>query len=396
MPKKITKASKAVVAKVRRAFGDPVSAPKPNQRFIPIPPTFKKPSDLVFPLSNVVPSSVITKIKQAGKIVFHTVGDTGGINGGEIQTAIADQMEKQVAAAADSDKPAFFYHLGDVIYYNGISTDYGAQFYEPYQYYPSPILAVPGNHDCDNHPGKNDPPDLEPSMTGFMQNFCDSTPSMSSQSSYRKTMNQPWAYWTLDAPLVTIIGLFSNVDGSLDKHGDSTQYNWLVDQLKKADPNKCLLITLHHPSFSLDMPHGGYPMILSTLDKAFKAAKRMPDAVFSGHVHNYQRFTRTVGKKQIPYVIAGAGGYAHQLRAMHRLQHDPKTNDAIVVPFQTAHKDVILSEYNQDAPGFLRITIDGQFLFGEYFVNSFDTMTPPANSYDVFKLDWKNGSLVAV
>jgi hypothetical protein len=45
---------------------------------------------------------------DAGKLVFHTVGDTGGVNDGAAQqTLIAHAMQAQVQAVADSDKPAF-------------------------------------------------------------------------------------------------------------------------------------------------------------------------------------------------------------------------------------------------------------------------------------------------
>jgi len=43
--------------------------------------------------------------------------------------------------------PAFCYHLGDVVYYNGEVPEYWPQFYEPYEHYPLPIVAIPGNHD---------------------------------------------------------------------------------------------------------------------------------------------------------------------------------------------------------------------------------------------------------
>ena len=46
------------------------------------------------------------------------------------------------------------------------------QFYDPYQYYPVPIFAIPGNHDGDTHTQKKDPPDHEKSLNGFRQNFC--------------------------------------------------------------------------------------------------------------------------------------------------------------------------------------------------------------------------------
>jgi hypothetical protein len=130
-------------------------------------------------------------------------------------------MERQVRSAAAAEKPAFFYNLGDVVYFNGQSHYYRRQFYEPYQYYPPHIFAIPGNHDGDVHTRGNDPPVTEPTLTGFLENFCDDQPRH--QFPYRATMTQPYVYWTLDAPFATIIGLYSNVDGSLDGRGSFEQ-----------------------------------------------------------------------------------------------------------------------------------------------------------------------------
>src|SRR6516162_5327482 len=52
-----------------------------------------------------------------------------------------------------ADQPAFFFHLGDVIYnhqYNfpeSKANMYQPQFYVPYEHYAAKILAIPGNHD---------------------------------------------------------------------------------------------------------------------------------------------------------------------------------------------------------------------------------------------------------
>lgn len=381
--------------KVKRPFGDPVELYKPNHRFIPIPGKFKKPGDLTLKLSDVLSNSSVSKINDSKKIVFHMVGDTGGIHGTETQENIAYQMDKQIEQADAASKPAFFYNLGDVVYYNGVSHHYEEQFYDPYKDYPAYIFAIPGNHDCDTKTKPTDEPDTEVSLEGFMTNFCDKTPGYGPYSSYRKTLNQPWPYWVLDAPYVTVIGLFSNVDGSLDANGSTEQYDWLVTELKKAAKNKCLLITIHHPSFSLDTAHGGYPVILNDLDNAFKKAGRVPDAVFSGHVHNYQRFTRTIKGKKIPYIIAGAGGYVNKAQSMHRLQRNPQ-GELITVPFQTTHKDVVLNHYNQTSPGFLKITIDDKYLHGTYHTVNFDGSRPPATPEDEFKFDWKTNKQVAI
>jgi hypothetical protein len=112
-------------AKPRREFGDPVAAPKQFPDFIPAPLTNN--TNLVLPLHAVMPDDWIV---NAGKLVFHMVGDTGGIHDASVvQDQVAGVMEDQVTAAASDAVPAFFYHLGDVIYFNGQSYYYRWQFY---------------------------------------------------------------------------------------------------------------------------------------------------------------------------------------------------------------------------------------------------------------------------
>jgi len=390
------------LAKPKRPFGDPVSPIKPNPKFNAIPSDHVQPADLTYDVADLVSPEKIASIKAAGKIVFHSVGDTGGIDGTDIQTALAEQMEEQISAAAEQDAPAFFYHLGDVVYFNGLVKDYPEQFYEPYKSYPAPIYAIPGNHDGDTVVQKGDEPDDEPSLTGFFENFCSTGQrTFAKGSSYRYVMDQPWPYWTLEAPFVTIIGLYSNIDGSLDaRHSsaaDQPQYNWFVDQLKNADPEKCLMLAVHHPPYSLDTAHGGYQDMLDAIDQASAKAGRMPDAIFNGHVHCYQRFTRTAADgTQRPYVIAGAGGYARTYKGMHKLQKDPNTADgSIPNGFQTTLPDVVLENYNTEAPGFLRITVDANTLKGEYFVNTFEPKGAiPTAPFDTFNLNWRTHKLV--
>src|SRR6266700_7905497 len=89
----------------------------------PIPP---RPSGVLpyLELTDFVPNEVTGAISQAGKIVFHAVGDTGAAKSGPRQsaaTSIAEQAAVADAMAADVQSggltgPAFFFHLGDVIY----------------------------------------------------------------------------------------------------------------------------------------------------------------------------------------------------------------------------------------------------------------------------------------
>src|SRR5258708_6246179 len=302
------------VGKIRRSVGDPVAELKEITRFEPIP--HAAPQQMATPFSVFDPQAS-EAAQKAGKLVFHCVGDVGGVNGTATQEAIANAMEEQLKKTDGDGAPSFLYIVGDVVYYNGQQRLYKTEFYEPYQFYRKLIFAIPGNHDGDTHVRKNDKPDTEPSLYGFFENFCAAAPSHASP--YRMSMTQPYPYWTLEAPFVTIIGLYSNVEGSLHARGRSDQQHYLENQLSAADKSKKLLITVHHPPFSLDSVHGGCPDILNALDRAFAVTNRMPDAVVSGHVHNYQRFSRKVKGASIPYVVAGAGGDANNHRNMHQL-----------------------------------------------------------------------------
>jgi Calcineurin-like phosphoesterase len=361
------------VGKARRADGDPVAALKEMTRFEPIP--HPAPQRLAVPFSVFDPEASIAA-EDAKRLVFHLVGDVGGVNGTATQVAVAEAMEDHIKTAPAKEQPRFLYIVGDVVYFNGQQKLYKHEFYEPYQYYPALIFAIPGNHDGDTHVRKGDDPDTEPSLYGFFENFCASAPQHASP--YRMSMTQPYPYWTLEAPFVTIIGLYSNVEGSLDGRGRSDQQFFLEDQLRSADPTKKLLLAVHHPPYSLDSAHGGCPDILNAIDRAVFASKRMPDAILSGHVHNYQRFSRKVKDpktneaRTIPYVVAGAGGYADAARSMHRLQKGLKGKS---LPIQTTHPDVKLENFNQEEPGFLRVTVDKNEVLFEYFLVPFDGKT---------------------
>jgi hypothetical protein len=382
-------------SKPRRGFGDPVAQPSPTISFVAIPSTHKLPSDLSYDLAGAVDPGILQTITNSGKLVFHSVGDTGDINGLGITRDLAEQMEAQVSSSGGAANPAFFYHLGDVVYYNGESVDYRDQYYDPYKFYPPVIFAIPGNHDGQTIINKGDPPDPEPSLTGFFANFCDSKRNPSQSSPYRYTMDQPWPYWALNTPLANFIGLYSNVGGSLDLSTDKThpQYSWFVSQLQQADKKKALILAVHHSPFSLDSEHGGYPDILDAIDQAAAAAGgRYPDLILSGHVHNYQRFHRQIPGGTYIHIVAGAGGYA-SVKTMHKLQLD--TNKArIVAPFKTTMAGVSLASYNEDLPGFLRITVDKQFIRGEYFVNDLSGNAQTAPAFDSFGFDYLQKKIV--
>ena len=351
-------------------------ANKPAHEIFYDPPQ-RPAEDLVKALSSVLPRIDATAAKNK-KLVFHMVGDTGGVYGTETEDAVAAAMVKQVGSGGDL-VPEFLYHLGDIVYFNGQSNLYTPQFYEPFQNYDAPILAIPGNHDGDLKVEKGDPADNDPySLYGFMVNFCDTTSEP--QFKHRDPMDQPYCYWRLTAPFVQIIGLYSNVDGNLDKEGKSGQYDWFVEQLKAVPSNKWLIVAVHHPCYSLDSVHGGYPDILDKLDAAFKDAKKLPDAILSGHVHNMQMFSRKSGSKTIPYIICGNGGYANNLKSLHKMQ---KLVAAAQLPYPTLNdKNVSLTAFDTDHAGFFRVTAGVSELQFDYFAVPFDGVADTANPYE--------------
>jgi 3',5'-cyclic AMP phosphodiesterase CpdA len=141
-------------------------------------------------------------------------------------------------------------------------------------------------------------------------------------------------------------------------HGylEPRQEERLVKELRDADPDKKLIVGLHHPPYSLDSHHGESEKMQEMLDKAFEASGRTPDLILSGHVHNYQRFARAMGDKQVPYIVSGNGGYYNK----HKLAEDAVKGDEV--------KAGVTFEYGDDERyGFLKLTIKGGVGEGEYF-----------------------------
>ncbi len=364
-----------------RAFGDPDLTPdnfsqfskqevdadtaaKGIQDLEPVPTaTSTTPMDL----GAVIGDAAAQKIQTAGQIVFHTVGDTGGIHSPQFQFAVADAMANDLSSGA-----SFWYHLGDVVYYFGQDQYYFSQFYDPYRNYNAPIFAIPGNHD-----GAVFQSDPEKTLQAFLGNFCTAQPTNSpdNQGAVRTTMTQPGVYFTLNAPFVKFIGLYSNTsEGGTEgviagsKVGNA-QLTFLQEQLKAAAAERAsgqwraLVIATHHPPFTGSPSHVPSPTMLKQIDQACAAAGIQPDLHLSGHAHLFERYTRTVGKKQIPYLVAGMGGYYNLPGLKPKPAPAPKTplsgKDASGNP-------LTLEVYNDNTFGFLRITVSPDAITGVF------------------------------
>jgi hypothetical protein len=336
----------------------------------PVPQPVGGAVEPILTLAQVYGSAGATKtqaIEQAGQIVFHSVGDTGSVKGPDTQSLVADKMVTDFDEQNAADVPSFFFHLGDVVYYFGEGTYYYDQFYEPFRNYPAPIVAIPGNHD-----GVVYPSDPAPTLAAFLRNFCTASPAPSPDSGglSRTTMAEPGVYFTFDAPFVRILGLYSNVledPGVISSQGganslDDRQIAFLtaaLQRVKSENYSGAVIVAVHHPPFTGGTIHGGSPQMLADIDGACTAAGVWPHAVFAGHAHNYQRYTRTVNATQIPFLVAGCGGHS-PLSAMRAAYRTPyKIDDTLT-----------LESYDDTHYGYMRVIVNAQTMTIEFHPES--------------------------
>jgi len=82
-------------------------------------------------LDSILSPDAIALITSSGKMVFHSVGDTGGVNTPTQVDKVVTYMESDFSGNDVTTHPSFFYHLGDVVYYCGELANYYPEFYEP-------------------------------------------------------------------------------------------------------------------------------------------------------------------------------------------------------------------------------------------------------------------------
>jgi hypothetical protein len=318
----------------RRISKLPLPKAPPKDQLFAVPKPLRDPT---IGLDELVGAAEVKAITSAGAMQFQTTGDTGvGMNSAQPQ--VAEAMARDIDTAHPATGPIFFLNLGDVIYGNSKKGRYANDFYRPNSSYlhPAPgfdgiILAIPGNHDCE----VRDPAD-HPSLSAFQENFCAPTaqqPPMA-HSFGVKMPNQPGVYFHLDAPFLDLIGLDSNAAEDFGilgmDHTDTHQSTWLENTLKavqaaragKKGIRKALVFAMHHPPYARGLQesgfgHAGSPQMQTQLDTACAAAGIWPDAVLSGHSHNYQRYKRLcrTAKGQefdIAYFVVGTGGISLQ------------------------------------------------------------------------------------
>jgi hypothetical protein len=337
---------------------------------------------------------VMAQLKKTGQITFHAAGDTGASTDtrGKYrdELTVADQVADDCHTSPPTTRPCFFYHLGDVVYNFCESEYWYDQFYEPYRNYPGPIFAIPGNHDSFILPGI--PAANHPLIT-FARNFCSPQPAITREAAslHRTAMTQPGVYFTLDAPFVRIIGLFSNaledpgvISNQSGKWTNVPNYQiaYLKSQLqriKDENYNGAVLLAVHHPPFTYSPQkqgrsaggnHGSSIDMLAEIDSICKQVGVYPHAFLSGHAHNYQRFMRNVGfagnNYEVPFIVCGDGGHnVNPIVHSTRGQIVPEPHFGTDVSYldvkpEVDSKGLVLKKYadSKTSYGYLRVTVD--------------------------------------
>jgi len=307
-------------------------------------------------------------ILAAGQLVFHATGDCGSVRGPATQNQVADKMVSDFEETA-AEVPRFGLLLGDIVYSFDEPQYFYDQFYEPYRDYPAPILAVAGNHD-----GMVSPLAHAASLDAFLRNFCASGFQVTAEAGglSRTAQIQPGVFFTFEAPFVRILVLYSN---TLEDPGvianaaiGSSQLSYLrtaLARVKREAYAGALLIVHHHPPYTMGGRHGWSAAMQVQIDAACTAAGVWPHAVLSGHVHNYQRFTRTRGDgTQIPYVVCGNGG--HNLVSLTRAGAPALRTPQIVQAAGAGTDQLVFENYDARDYGYLRIVATAAQLRIEY------------------------------
>jgi hypothetical protein len=346
---------------------------------------------------------ILKSIEGAGQIVFHALGDTGNTRSAQDQNMVTDKLVSDFNETDPRAVPSFCYNLGDIVYSFGEAEYYYDQFYDPYRNYPAPIFAIAGNHDGMVAPNKT-----TPSLQAFLENFCaygqpfHQTPQSGGLA--RTAGIQPGVYYTLEAPYVRILGLYSNCledPGVISSQkGASQTYTYLPDvqldfltaalsRVKAEKFSGALIIAMHHPPYVAVTnaertagKHGGSPLMLADVDAVCQSTGIWPHAVLSGHAHSYQRFTRLLTDRETPFLVAGNGGHAHNSLTK---KGAPALRAPSEEPLLSNGKDkVVFENYDDKEFGYLRIVVDDRQLRIEYHpATDGDSVKTPDDSVTV-------------
>jgi acid phosphatase type 7 len=213
---------------------------------------------------------------------FVAYGDMRFADPGDRNAGDEARREALIEKVAD-EKPAFVAISGDLVVSgeekNWRFWDKNTQIWREQKI---PVLPALGNHDVRG--------------SAWLENYSRRFPDLRGSR-----------WYTARAGNVLVISLDSTGDGVVGQ-----QLAWLKKQLSSIPADvDFVLFNFHHPPYtrSHDMPNGGHSarpqeQALANLFESVQQNTRARFIVFTGHVHNYERYERG----GVTYIVSGGGG----------------------------------------------------------------------------------------
>lgn len=248
--------------------------------------------------STVFESEAYTPKSKEQPYSFVSIGDIG-----------AEKMDqKKLALLAYKLNPDFIAIPGDIVYDDGLISEYAKKFWPIYNSDSAnndgaplmrkiPFIAAVGNHDVDNTDLDKHPDALayyyfwaQPLNGPLVGDFASAYPSFKSNevnknaflaaagNAYPKMNHYSYDYGNAH-------WLVIDADNYVD-WTNKELLNWVKEDLANASKSTWRFVMFHHPGFNSSREHFEQQQ-MRLLSPLFEEGK--VDVVFTGHVHNYQR-----------------------------------------------------------------------------------------------------------
>ncbi len=277
------------------------------------------------------PDLVLSRHANLDSFKFVFFGDPG--EGDASQYALVPLL---TAHERDAE---FAFISSDVIYPAGGVNEYLEKFYRPYQDFPAPIYAVPGNHDwydglhgfavhfCGADPYRKPPrPRGRGGLRGALRRLLWRDPEEADptvlkrcrelRGSPRQRSHQPAPYFVLETGPVDFVGVDNGIRGNLDRE----QGEWLRGVSRRSPKPKVLVLGKpiyadgkYHPR---EIEGGG------TVDEVVRDPVNNYVATVVGDKHNYQRYEVGLGDgRVVQHIVSGGGGaFTHATHKIPRVR----------------------------------------------------------------------------
>jgi Icc-related predicted phosphoesterase len=215
---------------------------------------------------------------------FAVVSDLQRTSGLEVWRESNRGERERIVARLSEERPDLLAILGDLVFHGSSVVDWAEfdQLMRPLRDAGVPVLPVLGNHDYWTR------------RRGALANYFARFPRLAGRHWYEARYGR-----------LALLFLDSN-ERFLPPDAWAEQLQWFADALARADADDSvggILVFQHHPPYTNSTITSDEVHVQRHLVPPFAAARKTL-ALFAGHVHSYERFSR--GGKV--YVVTGGGG----------------------------------------------------------------------------------------